>query len=108
MIEPGGKWAMESNDHDMQHRTAICIQSNGQVVVVIVDRLGFSLFELASILQTSNPAHIFNCDSDIALDGGLSAQAYFQPQKIEISGGWNIHDALIVKRRDAEPASVHR
>ena len=40
---------------------------------------------------------VFNCDLPIPLDGGPSSQAYFEPQNIEIKGGWNVHDAIVVK-----------
>jgi exopolysaccharide biosynthesis protein len=99
MIEPGGKWVMQTNDHDMQHRTAICLYPDNSAMVIIIDRVGLSLYELASILRPGNPGHVFNCDSAIALDGGPSTQAYFRPQNVEIRGGWNIHDAIIVERK---------
>jgi uncharacterized protein YigE (DUF2233 family) len=107
LIEPGGKFVMQSNDHDMQHRAAICLLSNNQAVVIVIDRLGLSLYELGSILLPGNSGHIFDCDSAISLDGGPSTQAYFEPQNVEIKGGWNIHDALIVKRVINERAAAH-
>jgi uncharacterized protein YigE (DUF2233 family) len=99
MIEPGGKWAMLRDDHDMQHRTALCLERNGNAIVVIVGGQGISAFELATLLQRGRVPNIFDCDSAIALDGGPSTQAYFEPRKTEIPGGWNMHDAIVITKK---------
>jgi hypothetical protein len=99
MVEPGGKWAMVTNDHYKQNRTAVYLtQSKEVIVAIITGDSGLSLYELAEILKPDGSGKIFDCDSAIALDGGPSTQGYSQPNGVEIKGGWNIHDAIVVTR----------
>jgi len=100
MIESGGKWAMRTNDHYKQNRTAACLTRDGKLIVVIVTGTsGLSLYELAELLMPGASRGIFDCDSAIALDGGPSTQGYSSPNDVEIPGGWNIHDAVVIARQ---------
>jgi uncharacterized protein YigE (DUF2233 family) len=97
MIEPGGKWAMVTNDYDRQPRAAVCLLKDKTVVIAVVWRYGLSSWEFASLLNPGNAGGKLNCDSAIALDGGPSTQVSFDgPGKLDLPGGWPVHDALVV------------
>ena len=100
MIEPGGKWSMVTNDYDRQARVAVCLLPNNLVAIVVVTGYGLSLWEFATLLHRGNPGQKLNCDSAIALDGGPSTQVSWDgSDKLELRGGWPVHDALVVLPR---------
>jgi hypothetical protein len=77
-------------------------------VVIVTGNAGLSLYELAEVLKPETSAKIFDCDSAIALDGGPSTQGYSQPNDVEIKGGWNIHDAIVVARSGGDEAQLNQ
>lgn len=103
ILEPGGKWAMNTNGNDPERRTIFCRLDEETSLILLVSGQGLSLYEAGWLLRSPSWGGFFDCDSAIALDGGSSTQ-------LTISGEWDlrvdalvgVQNFLVVQRREAE------
>ena len=103
ILEPGGKWAMNTNGNDPERRTIFCRLNEETSLILLVSGQGLSLYEAGWLLRSASWGGFFDCDSAIALDGGSSTQ-------LTISGEWDlrvdalvrVQNFLVVQRREAE------
>ena len=99
-IEPGGRWAMASNNQENKNRTIVCKLGNGDIVLAIVTRVGISLFEAGWIMRGQNVGGFFGCDAAMALDGGRSSQVWYSgDEKYSFSGLVPVHNFLVVRAK---------
>lgn len=107
LIDPGGVFAMRSENHAAARRTALCVQNDQTLVLIFVENSGLTLYQLAKLLHHPAQALPFQCDSAIGLDGGPSAQVSYKPSSsavLELEGNWTTPYSLIVlPRRNATP-----
>lgn len=88
ILEPGGKWAMNTNGNDPERRTIFCRLDQETSLILLVTGQGLSLYEAGWLLRSPSWGGFFDCDSAIALDGGSSSQ-------LSIAGEWDLRvDAL--------------
>jgi exopolysaccharide biosynthesis protein len=100
MIEPGGRWAMNTNQEYLRRRTLICLLPDGDVVLIAVTGIGLSLFEAGWLLREPAVGGYFACDAAIALDGGGSTQFWLDgPMELSIRGETPVQNFLHVLRR---------
>lgn len=100
MIEPGKRWAMRTNQGKLKRRTLLCMKDDGEVVLVIVSRVGMSLYEAGWLMRSPDLGGYFDCASAIALDGGRSSQVYYDGHpEYAVSGFTPVHNFLVVNRR---------
>lgn len=103
ILEPGGKWAMNTNGNDPEPRTIFCRLDEDTSLILVVAGHGLSLYEAGWLLRSPAWGGFFDCDSAIALDGGSSTQ-------LTIAGEWDlrsdalvgVQNFLVVQRRDSE------
>jgi uncharacterized protein YigE (DUF2233 family) len=97
LVDPGGKVGIYSNQGDRARRSAICLRP-GEVVAVVVDGDGLSLFQFANLLAIPFENGGVGCDVAINLDGGPSTQAIYRGggRTIEIDGESAVQNALVV------------
>jgi len=101
LIEPGGKWAMNSNQGLMRQRTVICLTKDGEATLLLVTGAGMSLFEAGWLMRGAEVGGFFSCDSALALDGGGSTQLWVAGNReLALRGETPVHNALVVLRRD--------
>lgn len=101
LLEPGGKWAMGSNLGKSKPRTLFCRMADGAVVVVVISRVGMSLYEAGWVLRKPEDGGFFNCDSAVALDGGRSTQMWYSGNSTyDHSGLTPVQNFVIVRQRD--------
>ena len=95
LVEPGGKNGIRANDFNRHDRTAICLAPGG--ILVLVEKGGLSLYEIAAILSTPEKDGGFGCERAINLDGGPSTQASVAAEKdaIEIDAIWKVQNAVL-------------
>jgi hypothetical protein len=99
LIEPGGVWAMNTDNGLSRPRTLVC-RRDGETVVVVAHGLGLSLFEAGWLLREPSIGGAFSCDSALALDGGGSTQLWVDGHsEFAVNGETRIHNALIVQRK---------
>jgi hypothetical protein len=97
LIEPGGIWAMNTNQSLLEHRTAFCLKGDGKAVLLTVSGGGLSLFETGWLLRNREWGGFFDCDSAIALDGGGSTQLHVPGHPdLDIEGQTKVHNFLTV------------
>jgi hypothetical protein len=102
LIEPGGKWAMNSNQGLMRQRTVVCLTAKREAILLIVAGAGLSLFEAGWLMRGAEVGGFFACDSALALDGGGSTQLWVAgSRELALRGETPVHNALIVRRRDS-------
>jgi len=79
------------------NRSALGIDAEGRVIVVVTENLPIATTDFARILK--NPP--FNCNDALNLDGGSSSQLYAKMPdfKLDVPGFAQVSDAIIVKRR---------
>lgn len=97
LIEPGGRWAMNTNGTELEHRTLFCLLPDGDAVIVVVHGGGLTLFEAGWLLRAGKWGGYFGCDSAIALDGGGSSQiAVSEREDLYIPGVTRVQNFLAV------------
>jgi len=76
-------------------RTALGINHDGKLIILVTDNSPLSTVELAEIMKRTP----LNCDNAINLDGGSSTQlhANFPDFQLSVHGFANVSDAIIVK-----------
>ncbi len=100
LIEPGGKWAMNTNSGLARPRTVLCQLSANEVLVMVVSGAGLSLYEAGWILRSKSDGGAFGCDAAIALDGGGSTQMWVKGRDdLMVEGESPIHNSIAVIRR---------
>jgi hypothetical protein len=100
MIEPGGKWAMNTNQALWRPRTLLCTVKEGEVVLTVLSGSGMSLYEAGWLMRAKADGGYFGCDAAIALDGGGSTQLWVEDrEELWVEGETPVHNALLVKRR---------
>jgi hypothetical protein len=100
LIEPGGKWAMNTNGTDLEARTLFCLLPGKEAALVLVHGGGLTLFEAGWMLRAKKWGGYFGCDSAIALDGGSSTQLSVGGRPdLKISGLSKVQNFVVVKRR---------
>ena len=97
LVDLGGKVGIYTNQGDRRRRSAICLRP-GEVVAIVVDGDGLSLFQLASLLAIPIERGGVGCDVAINLDGGPSTQAIYRRggRMIEIDGESTVQNALVI------------
>ncbi len=99
LIEPGGVWAMNTNNGLARPRTLVC-RRNGETLIVLAHGIGLSLFEAGWLMRGPDLGGAFACDSALALDGGGSTQLWVAGREdLAIAGETRVHNALIVRRK---------
>lgn len=102
LIEPGGVWAMNTNQSLLEHRTAVCLKPGGKAVLLTVSGGGLSLFETGWLLRNREWGGFFDCDSAIALDGGGSTQLHVPGHpELDVEGQTKVQNFLTVMERVA-------
>ncbi len=100
MIEPGGKWAMNTNQALWRPRTLLCALEDGKVVLLVLSGSGMSLYEAGWLMRAPRDGGHFGCDAALALDGGGSTQLWVENRDdLAVEGETAVHNGLVVKRR---------
>lgn len=100
LIEPGGIWAMNTNLGNIRRRSLVCLQPDGNVVLLVISGLGMSLFEAGWLMRERTVGGFFECDAALALDGGGSTQIWMRDENLpRIRGDNAVHNALLITRR---------
>ena len=100
LIEPGGKWAMNSNRAIAKNRTLVCVDHQGEIIIAAIIKGGLSLYEAGWLMRDTNVGGFFNCDSLIAMDGGGSTQIWVKGRvELSFKGVTNVHNAVIIQQR---------
>ncbi len=101
LLEPGGQWAMGSNLGETKLRTLFCRKAGGDIILVLVTRVGLSLFEAGWMLRKPEEGGFFDCDSAVALDGGRSTQVWYSGDPTYSFAGFTpVHNFLVIRQRD--------
>jgi len=98
ILEPGAKWAMGSNRGIEKPRSLFCRKTNGDIIVVVITRIGLSLYEAGWVLRSKADGGFFECDSAIALDGGRSTQVWYADDQAYSHAGLTTVQNFIVVR----------
>jgi exopolysaccharide biosynthesis protein len=100
LIESGGRWAMNTDLRNLRRRSLVCLQSDSQVVLVVISGIGMSLYEAGWLLRETRSGGFFGCDAALALDGGGSTQLWVRDNdSLNVIGENPVHNALLLKRR---------
>ncbi|MCP4183635.1 MAG: phosphodiester glycosidase family protein [Hyphomicrobiales bacterium] len=100
LIEPGGTWAMNANQAIPKKRTLVCIDGEGNFIVVAIVEGGLSLFEAGWLMRGKEVGGFFNCDSAIAMDGGGSTQIWVKDRPdLSFRGGTTVQNAVTIQPR---------
>lgn len=103
LIEPGGKWAMNTNRAIPKKRTLVCIDDNGDTIVLAIVSGGLSLYEAGWLMRGEDVGGYFNCDSALAMDGGGSTQIWVKDRPdLSYTGETPVHNAIIIRPRLSE------
>ena len=98
LIEPNGKWAMNTNRKIRKRRTIVCIGRAGEITIVAIAGSGLSLYEAGWIMRGKNVGGYFDCDSALAMDGGGSTQIWVKDRPdLSFGGITPIHNAIIIR-----------
>lgn len=100
LVDPGGKHGINQNSYDRQNRSAVCLDANGQPIILQVSG-GLSLYEFAEILSLPEADGGFGCERAINLDGGPSSQVSVLADgvSLEVPGLWKISSSLVLSER---------
>lgn len=97
ILEPGGVWAMRTNQQDQEKRTLMCLQPDGHVVVMVVWGQGLSLYEAGWLFREKGRDGFFGCDSALALDGGSSSQVAVKSRgDLSVAGLGPVQNFIVV------------
>lgn len=97
LIEPGGKWAMNTNSQLQRWRSLLCLKPDGNLVIALVAGFGLSLFEAGWLMRGTQEGGYFGCDSALALDGGGSSQLWVRDRSdLSARGETPVHNAVVV------------
>ncbi len=101
MIEPGGKWAMNTNQVPARPRTAVCtLRDDSTAIVLVISGAGLTLYETGWLMRQKQEGGHFGCDAALALDGGGSTQLWVKDRdELAVEGETAVHNALVVIRR---------
>jgi hypothetical protein len=100
ILEPGGRWALNTNGGDWRSRTLVCLFPDGDAAIILVHGGGMSLYEAGWLLRSEEEGGHFGCDSALALDGGGSTQAFVAGRPdLSLEGETRVHNALMVIER---------
>ena len=100
LIEPGGKWAMNSNQLNLRQRTIVCLKPDGEVILFLAIRPILSLYEAGWLMRDTQSGGFFGCDSALALDGGGSTQLWVEGRDdLSFRGETPVHNALVIRRK---------
>ena len=100
LIEPGGKWAMNTNQQKLRPRTIVCTFGNDSFLLAIISGSGMSLYEAGWLMRDAVVGGYFGCDAALAMDGGGSTQLWVSSDtSLGIVGETPVNNALVVKRR---------
>jgi len=82
-------------------RSGVCIDKDGNVILVVTQNLMLSLQEFASVLKGGGEAGGLGCVNALNLDGGRSTQMYIKTRGLDLSipGANEIADAIVVVPR---------
>ncbi len=78
-------------------RTALCIDDNKNVIVLVTDNYAMSTHDLAELMRKPP----LNCYNALNLDGGKSTQLYARIKdfNVGVSGFTQVGDAVIIKKK---------
>lgn len=100
LMEPGRRWAMNSNGNEPDRRTLLCKLANGDIVLMLVTGGGLTLFEAGWLFRSPAWGGFFDCDSAIALDGGSSTQMSITGYgDLDISGLTAVQNFLVITKK---------
>lgn len=100
LIEPGGRWAMNTNRPLRRWRSLVCIGKDGELLLAAITGLGLSLYEAGWLMRGRAAGGYFGCTAALALDGGGSTQLWVAGRgDLSIRGETPVHNALVVTRR---------
>ncbi len=103
LIEPGGKWAMNTNGLIPKKRTIICQDRSGDIVVVAVIGGGLSLYEAGWLMRGHDVGGYFDCDTALAMDGGGSTQIWVKDRPdLSFSGETPVHNVIVIEPQPQE------
>lgn len=101
LIEPGGKWAMNTNLGQLRKRSILCLLPDGDVVLAVVTRVGVSLYEAGWLMRGEGEGGFFGCDAALALDGGGSTQLWLADRPdLSYRGETPVQNVLVARRRE--------
>ncbi|MCF6321111.1 MAG: phosphodiester glycosidase family protein [Rhizobiaceae bacterium] len=102
LIEPGGKWAMNTNSGGSKNRTLVCNTAKGDVIVMVVIGGGMSLFEAGWLMRSSEVGGVFDCDSALAMDGGSSTQIWVKDRPdLSFTGNAAVHNSVFIVQQQS-------
>jgi exopolysaccharide biosynthesis protein len=98
LIEPGAKWAMNTNRAVPKKRTMVCVDKAGDVIVVAIISGGLSLYEAGWLMREPEVGGYFGCDGAIAMDGGGSTQIWVKDRPdLSFSGETPVHNGVVIQ-----------
>ncbi|MEM7213938.1 MAG: phosphodiester glycosidase family protein [Pseudomonadota bacterium] len=101
IMESGGKWSMGSDLGKLKNRTLLCKLKNGDVIFVLITRVGMSLYEAGWVLRAKDEGGFFGCDAAVALDGGSSTQVWYSGRPaLSYSSIAPVQNFIVVRFRD--------
>ncbi|MCB1460554.1 MAG: phosphodiester glycosidase family protein [Nitratireductor sp.] len=100
LIEPGGKWAMNTNQQKLRPRTVVCTLGADMILIAAVSGSGMSLYEAGWLMRDAGVGGYFGCDAALAMDGGGSTQLWVAGEpSLQVVGETPVNNALVVRRR---------
>jgi exopolysaccharide biosynthesis protein len=101
LIEPGQKWAMDSNAGSSKPRTVLCTLENGDVILSTISRNGTTLYEAGWVMRARENGGFFGCDAALAFDGGRSTQMWYSgDEKYSSTGLSPVHNFFVVRQKE--------
>lgn len=100
LIEPDGRWAMNTNSNIHKKRSLFCRLGDGNIIISLVTGAGLSLYEAGWLMRSKDDGGYFDCDSAIAMDGGGSTQNWVAGHpELSYRGISPVHNFLIMRRK---------
>jgi hypothetical protein len=100
IIEPGGRWSMNTNQEIARPRTILCTLATGEVLLFVFSGSGLSLYEAGWLLRSKGDGGLFGCDAALAMDGGGSTQLEVAGRAdLSVVGETSVQNALLLLRR---------
>lgn len=101
LIEPGQKWAMDSNAGSSKPRTVLCTLEGGDVIISTISRNGTTLYEAGWVMRAREDGGFFGCDAALAFDGGRSTQMWYSgDEKYSTSGLSPVHNFFVIRQKE--------